>query len=104
MTDIPTLQTNIQLYKCADELVQNTIIKTHTNLFPTDPKKLLKIIKALVTRQSNPIVHRIAFASTSQGANERIQQYLVPLMGTALDCNFLCTKYYINIKNRGYKI
>ena len=54
--------------------------------FSTDPSKL----KTLVTRRSNPIVHRLTFASMSQGEDEPIQSYLVRLRATALDCNYMC--------------
>ena len=58
--------------------------------FSTDPSKLLGMLKTLVTRRSNPIVHRLTFASMSQGEDEPIQSYLVRLRATALDCNYMC--------------
>lgn len=90
MTDMPTSQTNIQLYSCADESVQNAIINTYPKFFATDPDKLLEMTEALVTQKSNPMVHRITFASISQHEDESIQQYLVRLRSTATDCNFSC--------------
>ena len=90
MTDMPTSQTNIQLYSCADESVQNAIINTYPKYFTTDPDKLLEMTEALVTQRSNPMVHRITFASISQHEDEPIQQYLVHLRSTAIDCNFSC--------------
>ena len=66
MTDMPTSQTSIQLYSCADESVQNAIINTYPKFFTTDPDKLLEMIVALVTQKSNPKVHQIIFASMSQ--------------------------------------
>ena len=45
MTNLPTAQTNIQLYNCADEAVQNSIINTY-------PDKLLDMLKASVSAES----------------------------------------------------
>ena len=66
MTNMPSSQTNIHLYNCADETVQNAIINTYPNFFTTDPDKLLDMVEVLVTQKSNPIVHHLAFASMSQ--------------------------------------
>ena len=90
MTDMPTSQTNIQLYSCADESVQNAIINTYSKFFTTDPDKLLEMIEVLVTQRSNPKVHWTTFASMSQHEDESIQQYLVRLRASATNCNFLC--------------
>ena len=48
------------------------------------------MLETLVTWRSNPIVHRLIFASMSQGEDEPIQSYLVRLRATALDCNYMC--------------
>ena len=90
MTNMPSSQFNIHLYNCADEAVQNAIINTHPNFFTTDPDKLLDMVEALVTQRSNPIVHRLAFASMSQEEGELIQNYLVRLRAIAVDCSFSC--------------
>ena len=73
MTDMPSSQANIHLYNCADEAVQNAIINIPPNFFTTDPNKLLDKVEVLVTQRSNPIGHRLAFASMSQGEDEPIQ-------------------------------
>ena len=90
MTNMPSSQFNIHLYDCTDEAVQNAIINTHPNFFTTDPDKLLDMVKALVTQRSNPIVHRLAFASMSQDEGEPIQNYLVRLRAIAVDYSFSC--------------
>lgn len=90
ITDMPTSQANTQLYSCADESVQNAIINTYPKFFTTNPDKLLEMTEALVTQKSNPMVHRMTFASISQHEDEPIQQYLVRLRSTAIDCNFSC--------------
>ena len=90
MMNIPSSQANINLYNCADEAVQNAIINTHPNFFTTDPDKLLVIVEVLVTQRSNPIAHRLAFASMSQDEDELIQNYFVNPRDVAIDSNFTC--------------
>ena len=51
--------------------------------------------QALVAQKSNPMVHRITFASMLQHEDELIQQYLVRLRATATDCNFSLSDIYI---------
>ena len=40
ITNTPKSQTNIHLYNCTNEKVQNAIISTHPDFFSTDPSKL----------------------------------------------------------------
>ena len=90
MTNMPPAQTNIQLYNCADEAVQTSIINTYPKFFSEKPNRLMDMLEALVTQKSNPMVHRLSFASISQGSGESVQQFVVRLRGTAQDCNFTC--------------
>ena len=90
MTNMPPAQTSIQLYNCADDAVQNAIINTHPTFFSEDPDRLLEMVEALVTQKSNPMVHRLLFASMSQASEESIQQFVVRPKGAAQDCNFSC--------------
>ena len=70
MTNLSDTQMNIQLYNCAEETVQNSIINTYPEFFNADPSKLLDMLEVLVTMKSNPIVHRISFSSIAQGDSE----------------------------------
>ena len=93
MMNMPSSQANIHLYNCADKAVHNPIINTHSNFFTTDPDKLLDMVEALVTQRSNPIVHRLTFASMSQDEDEPIQNYLVHFRAIAIDYNFTCPSW-----------
>ena len=62
-TNLPTAQTNVQLYNSADETVQNSIINTYPEFFNTSSNKLLDMLEVLVMQKSNPIVYRISFSS-----------------------------------------
>ena len=48
------------------------------------------MLEAQVTQKSNPMVHRLSFASISQGPGESVQQFVVRLRGTGQDCDFTC--------------
>ena len=88
ITNMPPAQTNIQLYKCADEAVQTSIINMYPKFFSEEPNRLMGMLEALVTQKSNPMVHRLSFASISQGPGESVQQFVVRLRGTAQDYDF----------------
>ena len=79
MTNLSTVQTNIQLYNCTDKVVQNSIINTYPEFFNMNPNKLLDMLEVLVMQKSNPMVHHILFSSTVQSDNESIQNYMVQL-------------------------
>ena len=90
MTNMPPAQTNIQLYNCADEAVQTSIINIYPKFFSEESNRLMDILEALVTQKSNPMVHRLSFASISQGPGESVKQFVVCLRATAQDCDFTC--------------
>ena len=90
MTNLSDTQMNIQLYNCAEETVQNSIINTYPEFFNADPSKLLGMLEVLVTMKSNPILHRISFSSIAQGDSEPVNDYLIRLKSGARDCNFIC--------------
>ena len=79
MTNMPPAQTNIQLYNYADEAVQTSIINTYPKFFSEEANSLMGMLEALVTQKSNPMVHRLSFASISQGQGESVQQFVVCL-------------------------
>ena len=105
MTNLPIAQTNIQLYNCANEAVQNSIINTYPAFFNTSPNKLLDMLEVLVTRKSNPMVHQISFSSIAQSDNKTVQNYVDQLWSGAQDCDFICPNCHhdlshIYIKNQ----
>ena len=88
MTNMPSAQTSIQLYNCANEAVQTSIINTFPKFFSEESDRLIDMLETLVTQKSNPMVHRLSFASISQGPGESVQQFVVCLRGIAQDCDF----------------
>ena len=90
MGNLPSAQSNIQLYNCTDEFVQNSIINTYPEFFNMNPSNLVDMLEVLVMQKSNPMVHRISFLSIIQSNNESIQNYLVQQQSGAQDYNFIC--------------
>ena len=83
-------QINAQLYSCCNAHVQNSIVNTVSDFFTLSEGDLLNAIERIVTKCSNPSVHRLTFRSTLQLPNETIQEYIVKLKSLAPDCAFTC--------------
>ena len=49
---------------------------------------LLKAMKKMAVRESNPMVHRNNLRAMKQGENEAFRNYVARLKETAIDCNF----------------
>ena len=99
MTNLPTAQTNVQLYNCAKEAIQNSIINIYPYFFNTSPNKLCDMLKVLVTWKSNPMVHWISFSLIAQSDNETVQNYVVQLRSGAQDCDFICPNCHHNLSH-----
>ena len=52
---------------------------------------MLKTIEAIVTRRSNPTVHRVAFGNIIQSENEPVKDFVRLLQSAAKDCEFTCS-------------
>ena len=105
ITHISNEQLHSQLYSCCDESVQNAIINTSVNFFEIPESEALTIIEAIVTKKSNPSVHRMAFSAIIQQPNESIQNYVIRIKSAALECEFECPSCHfdmssINIKDQ----
>ena len=90
MTRPPASQIHAILYSCCDEAAQTAIINTYPDFFTFETDELLKKIELIVTRKSNPTVHRMTFAGMVQQDNETVQAYVVRLKSAATDCEFAC--------------
>ena len=60
---------------------------------------LLYAIERIVTKRSNPSVHRLTFSSTLQLTNETIQEYIVKLKSLAPGCAFTCPGCNYDLKS-----
>ena len=90
ITNISETQIHAQLYSCCDDIVQNTIVNTVPDIFSVSEANLLGIIESIVTKHSNPSVHRMNFGSIIQSPAETIQEFVVRLRSLAPYCEFTC--------------
>ena len=96
-------QSLAQLYNCCEEAVQNSIVNTIPDIFSVTEEKLLQEIEAIVTKTSNPSVHRMSFASIVQNSDENIQDYVIRLRSSAPDCEFVCPSCEFDISDEHIK-
>ena len=82
-TCLPEEQIAAELYSACDSTVQNAIINTCDNFFELNEKDILSKIEQIVTKRSNPAVHRLNFSKLLQAENESISDFLVRLKSTA---------------------
>jgi len=52
----------------------------------------------MVTKRSNPTVHRMNFASITQDQHEAIQDNLIRLKSSAPDCEFTCPSCKLDLQ------
>ena len=84
ITNITGQQINAQLSSSCDAQVQNSIVNTVSDFFTLSDGDLLNGIEIIVTKCSNPSVHRLTFGSTLELPNETMQEYIVKLKSLAL--------------------
>ena len=58
ITRLPTDQIAPHLYNSCEQSVQNSIINSNVDFFKMDEEAMLKTIEKIVTKSSNPAVHR----------------------------------------------
>ena len=90
MTGLPDSQIPIHLYTACEDSVQHSLINSHPNFLDMREEVMLSHIEAVVTKSSNPTVHRMTFGNLLQGENESIKEYVVRLRTQAIDCEFSC--------------
>ena len=89
-TRLPIEQVAVELYSAYDNAVQNAIVNTCDDFFSPDEESVISLIEQIVTKRSNPAVHRLNFSKLVQAESESISYYLVQLKSTARDCEFSC--------------
>lgn len=90
MTRPPASQIHAILYSCCDDVTQTAIINTYPNFFKENVDELLDKVELIVTRKSNPTVHRMGFSGLMQNDHEKVNAFVVRLKDTAKDCEFQC--------------
>ena len=79
-----------QLYTACDAGVQTSILNTEPEFLKQDEKRNLEVIEKIVTKLTNPTVHRLTFSNLNQSTGESIGSFIVRLRESAKDCNFTC--------------
>ena len=87
---LPPRQLVPYLYNACDETVRNTITNSHPDFLDKTEEEALKTIKRIVTQKVNPAVHQKTFTSLMQGDQETIQQFVVRLRSSAVECSYQC--------------
>ena len=90
ISNVPVSNLPAQLYHICDDTLQNSIVNTIPNFFTSTEADILDILEKIVTKRSNPAVHRLTFSNIYQSDNESIKDYLVRLKTIAMDCEFSC--------------
>ena len=90
LTSLPTGRIAAQIYSSCDSNVQNSIINTADNFFSLSENDILDLVEKIVTKRSNPSVHRLAFSNLTQSENEPVKEFVVRLKSHARDCEFTC--------------
>jgi hypothetical protein len=91
ITNIPTHQIHTQLYNSCDEHVLNSLVTSTTDFFALTEDQLLTILEGIVTKKSNPAVHRLQFSSILQCEGESIKDFVTHLKSSSPDCEFSCS-------------
>ena len=90
LLNLPLDQRVPYLYNVCDDTVRNTITNSHKDFLTQTEPLALQTIKQIVTRTSNPSVHRKSFTSITQDEHETIQAFVVRLRSCAVECSYEC--------------
>ena len=74
-------QLHSYLYNCCDPHVQNALVNANSQFTTLTEEELLTLLEGLVTKESNPTVHRLHFASIYQQEKETIKNFIQRLKG-----------------------
>ena len=105
LTDLPDDQVAAHIYNSCDSNVQNAIVNTSANFLSLQEEQLQSLLEGIVTKRSNPTVHRVKFSNIVQNDGELIKDYVVRLNSSAKDCEFACPScghdlQHINVKDQ----
>ena len=90
ITLLPPEQIAPQLYTACDPELQNSVINTSTTFFHDTEETNFELLEGLVTKKSNPAVHRLTFGNLCQSENETINSFVVRVKSASKDCQFEC--------------
>ena len=95
---LPVDQIAVYLYHSCDNEVQNSLILSADDKFTLSEQEIMKLLERIVTKQANPLVHRLAFCEMLQSEDESIKDFVVRLKASARDCEFECPNCKHNLQ------
>ena len=87
---IPAQWAHTLYTRCCPEEIQHRIIDEPGDFFTLESTEALKTLKRIVTKQHNPIIHRISFHNIKQSDSESIATFHHRLVQAAKDCDYQC--------------
>ena len=90
MANLHSSQVNPHLYSACESEVQKALINTTSDFLRLSEAELLDEIEKIVTRRSNPMVHRVAFGNLNQSKGENVKDFVRRLQSAATDCELVC--------------
>ena len=103
ITGLPINHIANHLYSACSNEVQSTLINTNKNCLTLSETQLLEAIESIVTKQTNPAVHRMNFRKVVQQENESIKEFIVRLRSAAVECEFSCPSCEADISDTSIK-
>ena len=95
-TGIPNDQVHSYLYRCCDPHVQSSLVSSNSTFSALPEEELINLLEGLVTKQSNPTVHRLHFSSMYQQNQETVKNFVLRLKSVAPDCSFNCHSCHVD--------
>ena len=90
VTGLPGNHVATHLYSACSNEVQSALINMDKNCLSLTEEELLLAIESIVTKHTNPAVHRMNFRKVIQQDNETVKEFYMRLCSAAIDCAFSC--------------
>ena len=103
ITKIPATEFGGYLYNACEDTVQTNIISCKPEFLDLQETEMLEIIEKIVTKQVNPMVHRMNFGRMKQLDNQSVQDFLSKLRSLAIDCEYSCPSCNADISDMNIK-
>ena len=103
MTGLPTSQIGSHLYNACNDIVQHSLVNSHSTFFEMDESVMLNVIEKIVTKSVNPAVHQMNFPNLLQSEGKSIKNFLVRVCSLAVDCEFSCPACQTDISSINIK-
>ena len=103
ITGLPTNHIANHIYSACCSEVQSTLINTNKSWITLHESELLQAIESIVTKVTNPAVHRMGFRNIIQQEGESIKEFVVRLRSAAVDCAFACPSCHFDISATSIK-